>query len=190
LFLALQDNTELSRRYFDHSMRHFSRKFNSYLENHQALGFKGIDDKQQSAIERRKRKLNAKYGASFLKDDYSWADIVVTGRVTFRSLEDLSGIKRFRPYYNLCSEQTHASFNGLGRYFEDGKLILPRMMQQELELKSFIDPMQFTIAVLHEVNDYIIWQFSPESEQNANLLLLKKTFEKLQSSFDKPGDLK
>lgn len=108
---------------------------------------------------------------------------MVKGRATFRSIEDLSGIKRFRPYYNLCSEQTHASFNGLGNYFEAGKLILPRMMQQETELKSFIDPMQFTIAVLHEVNDYILWQFSPEQERSANLLLLKKAFEKLQSSF-------
>jgi hypothetical protein len=183
LFLALQDSTELSRRYFDHSMRHFDRKVKSYLENHQVLGFKAIEKKQLLAIERRRRGLTAKYGAAFLKDDYSWAETVVKGRATFRSLEDLSGIKRFRPYYNLCSEQTHASFNGLGKYFDNGKLILPRMMQQDLELRSFIDPMQFTIAVLHEVNDYIIWQFSPESERSANLLLLNKTFERLQSSF-------
>jgi hypothetical protein len=187
LFLALQDNTELSGRYFDHSMRHFDRKMKSYLENHKDLGFKAIDKKQQSAIERRKKKLTAKYGDSFLKGDYSWAETVVKGRATFRSIEELSGIKRFRPYYNLCSEQTHASFNGLSNYFEGGKLILPRLMQQEIDLKSFVDPMQFTIAVLHEVNDYIIWQFSPKSEQSANLLLLKKTFEKLQSSFDQPG---
>lgn len=185
LVLALQDNTELSKRFFDHSLRHSVRKISSYTSNHQALGFKPLPKRQYSMMERRKKKLTKKYGKSFLKEDYAWAQPLAKGKITFRTLEEIAQLSRFRPYYTLCSEQIHSNFNGLERYFEDGKLILPRLMRQEYEPERFIDPMQFSVAILHEVNDYIIRQFSPESEQSANILLLKKTFEKLLASFEK-----
>lgn len=183
LVLALQDSPELSKRFVDHSLRQSRRKISSYIDNHQALGFKSLPKSMHGVVERRKNKLIAKYGKSFLENDYGWAEPLAKGHVTFRTLEDLTQLSRFRSYYILCSEQIHTGFNGLGKYFEGKKLILPRIMRQDVELKSFVDPMQFTVAILHEVNDYIIWHFSSETEQSANILLLKKAFEKLLETF-------
>ena len=46
--------------------------------------------------------------------------------------------------------------------------------------------MQFTLSILHEVNDYILYEFSIEDEYNVNKLLMRKVFEKQQKTFDKP----
>ncbi len=66
---------------------------------------------------------------------------------------------------------------------EGNKIILPKLLNQDIETDVFIESMQFTIAILHEVNDYIIWEFSTPDEQNVNLLIFKKIFERLQNSF-------
>ncbi len=62
-------------------------------------------------------------------------------------------------------------------------LILPKLITQEVDTKSFIDPMQFTIAILHEVNDYVLYEFSTQDEFKVNSIFIKKIFEKLQNSY-------
>lgn len=68
---------------------------------------------------------------------------------------------------------------------DGNKIILPRLIKQDLELEAFIDPMQFTISILHEINDYILYEFSTQNEYEVNVSLMRKIFEKQQNSFDK-----
>jgi hypothetical protein len=69
---------------------------------------------------------------------------------------------------------------------EGNKIYLPRLLRQDFEFDKFIDPMQFTISILHEINDYILYEFSIKDEYNVNVLLMRKVFEKQQKTFDKP----
>ena len=69
---------------------------------------------------------------------------------------------------------------------DGNKIILPSLVTPEIEFDAFIDPMQFTVSILHEINDYILYEFSIEDEYNVNTLLMKKVFEKQQRTFDKP----
>ena len=73
---------------------------------------------------------------------------------------------------------------------EKNKIILPRILQQDFEFDKFIDPMQFTLSILHEINDYILFEFSIEEEYSVNTLLMKKIFEKQQKTFDKQDQAK
>lgn len=57
---------------------------------------------------------------------------------------------------------------------ENGGVILPRILSQATELKSFIDPMQFTISLLHEVSDLFLYNVSIPHEYGINVKLLKR----------------
>ena len=69
---------------------------------------------------------------------------------------------------------------------DGNKIILPWLVTPEIEIDAFIDPMQFTVSILHEINDFILYEFSVKDEYNVNTLLMKKIFEKQQRTFDKP----
>lgn len=183
LVLASEDNTELSQRFYDHSIKNSKRKVTSYKENYKALRFRPLPDSTFTILEEEKKKLTSKYGNDFLENEYGWADILFKGKANFRLLEGKAEMNMYRPYYLLCSEQIHSNFNGFKNFMESNKVILPRFLKQESELQAFIDPMQLTISVLHDINDYIMWEFSTKHEQNANLLFLRMIFEKLQNSY-------
>ena len=101
-------------------------------------------------------------------------------------LEERVVMNRFRPYYILCCEQVHSNFNGFKKFMHGNKIILPWLLTPEIEFEMFIDPMQFTINILDEINDYILFEFSIEDEYNVNKLLMRKVFEKQQETFAKP----
>ncbi|TLX74924.1 hypothetical protein E9993_11035 [Labilibacter sediminis] len=187
LVLASENNIELSQRFYDHSIRNSKRKITCYNENFEALKFKPLPESTQINVEDQQNKMIAKYGKEFLKNDYGWADILFKGKANFKLLEEKIEMNKYRPYYVLCSEQIHSNFNGFNSYMERNKIILPRLLKQEIDLKSFIDPMQFTISILHEVNNYILWEYSVKEEQNTNLLFLKRIFEKMLNTFDEKG---
>ena len=106
-------------------------------------------------------------------------------KASFRLLEERVEMNRFRPYYLMCCEHIHPSFNSFKDFMEGNKIILPRILRQDVELDKFIDPMQFTLSILHEINDYILYEFSIEEECNVNILLMRKVFEKQQKTFNK-----
>ena len=130
--------------------------------------------------------MSEKYGKDFIVNEFGWADDLFTGKqkANLRLIEQRVEMSRFRPYYLLCSEQIHSSFNGLQRFMEGNKIILPRLIKQDLDLQAFIDPMQFTISILHEINNYILYEFSSRNEYEVNVSLMRKIFEKQQDSFD------
>ncbi len=105
-------------------------------------------------------------------------------KANLRLLEERISFSRFRPYYLLCSEHTHSNFNGFKKYMSGNKIILPSLLHQEIEPNAFIDPMQFTVMILHEVNHYILFQFSDRNEFSVDYKFLRKIFEQMLKTFD------
>lgn len=188
LVLALENDNELAEKYLQHSIKNSKRKIISYQKNYNKLKFKPLPKKTEQIIQSEIDKMNTLYGKDFLNNEYGWADNLFKGRqkANFMLLEERVEMSRFRPYYLMCCEQIHSNFNGFKRFMDGNKIILPRLVRQEIDFESFIDPMQFTISILHEINDFILYEFSIEEEYNANVLLMEKVFEKQQKTFDKP----
>jgi len=65
-------------------------------------------------------------------------------------------------------------FNGLNDFSSGKKIYLPRITKQNIEKKKFIDPMQFTISILHDVNNAILYQISADEEYDVNLKMLEE----------------
>lgn len=185
LVLALENDNELADKYYQHSAKNSKRKLLSYQKNYKELKFKALPNSSEKKLQSEIDKLNARYGKSFIDNEYGWADSLFTGKANFKLLEEKVKMDKFRLYYTLCCEQVHSNFNGFKPFMEGNKIILPRLLQPEIEFDSFIDPMQFTVSILHEISDFILYEFSIEDEYKVNMLLMKKIFEKQQRTFDK-----
>jgi len=188
LVLALENDNELADKYLQHSLRNSKKKILSYNKNYKELKFKALPKSTEKIVQSEVEKMNNLYGKEFLENEYGWADSLINGKqkANFMLLEERVEMNRFRPYYTLCCEQVHSNFNGFKNFMDGNKIILPRLIKPEIEFTAFIDPMQFTISILHEINDYILYEFSIEEEFNVNVLLMKKVFEKQQKTFDIP----
>ena len=192
LVLACENDIELSNRYIQHSLRNSRRKVSSYQKNYEALKFTALSKSTKRKLEANIGKMDARYGKDFLDNEYGWADSLFDGKqkANFMLLEERVEMSRFRPYYIWCCEQVHSNFNGLRKFMDGNKIILPWLLAPEIELDAFVDPMQFTVNILHEINDYILYEFSIKEEYNVNVLLMKKVFEKQQKTFYKPQNRK
>jgi len=188
LVLATENNPELADKYFQHSVRNSKRKIVSYQKNYKELKFKALSKTTEQTLQAEVDKMNAKYGKDFLDNEYGWADSLFPGKqkANFMLLEERVEMNRFRSYYILCCEQVHSNFNSFKNFMHGNKIILPWLLTPEIEFEMFIDPMQFTINILDEINDYILFEFSIEDEYNVNKLLMRKVFEKQQETFEKP----
>lgn len=184
LTLVLNDSNELSQRFIDHSNMNSHKKMKSYEDTRQDFNFPSLPNDIQEDVHDKKEELIQKYGKDFVKNAYGWADILFSRKANFRDIESKIDLCKYRTYYIICSEQIHSSFNGINRFMENGKINLSKLMSNEYELGSFVDPMQFTIGVLHEINDYIIWECSTKDEINANILFVNKLFQRLLNTFN------
>lgn len=192
LLLALENNTELADKYFQHSVRNSRKKVLSYNSHHKELKFPPLPSSTEKILQSEVQKMDIKYGKDFLDNEFGWADGLFPGKqkASFRLLEERVEMSRFRPYYLLCCEHIHPNFGSFSNYMEGNKIILPKLLRQDIELDKFIDPMQFTVSILHEINDYILYEFSIEEEYNVNILLMRKAFEKQQKTFDRPKKMR
>lgn len=188
LVLAIENDPKLADKYFQHSVRNARKKILSYNKNYKELKFKPLSSSTEKILMSEVRKAEIRHGKEFLENEYGWADDLFPGnqKASLRLLEERVEMNRFRPYYLLCCEHIHPSFNSFKDYMEGNKIILPRILRQEIDLDKFIDPMQFTLSILHEINDYILYEFSVAEEYNINKLLMRKVFEKQQDTFIKP----
>lgn len=188
LVLALENDNNLTDKYFQHSIRNSKRKIVSFNKNYKELKFPALPKSTEIILQKEIEKMNSRYGKEFLDNEYGWADNLFNDKqkANFMLLEERVEMNRFRPYYILCCEQVHSNFNSFKNFMDGNKIILPRLLRQEIEMDKFIDPMQFTVSILHEINDYILYEFSIEDECNVNQLLMRKVFEKQQRTFDKP----
>lgn len=192
LLLALENDNELADRFYHHAVRNARKKVLSYTTNHQALKFAPLPPSTKKTLKSKVERMEARFGKDFLENEFGWADTLFPGKqkANFRLLEEKVEMSRFRPYYLLCCEHLHPNFNSFKDYMEGNKIILPRLLRQDIELGKFIDPMQFTVSILHEINQYILYEFSIEEEYTVNVLLMRKIFEKQQQTFDKPSKTK
>lgn len=188
LTLALENNNELADRYLQHSVRNSRRKILSYQKNYEELRFKKLPKSTEKKLQSKIDRINAQYGKTFLDNEYGWADNLFDGKqkANFLLLEERAKMSIYRPYYVLCCEQVHSNFNGFRKFMDGNKVMLPWILTPETAFDAFIDPMQFTVSILHEINGYILYEFSVEEEYNVNVLLMKKVFEKQQKTFDEP----
>jgi len=188
LVIALENDNKLADKYFRHSIRNSKRKILSYQKNYKDLKFKALPKSTEKILQNEIDKMNALYGKDFLDNEYGWADDLFSGKqkANFMLLEERVEMNRFRPYYILCCEQVHSNFNGFKNFMDGNKIILPWLVMPKIEFDAFIDPMQFTVSILHQINDYILYEFSIEDEYNVNILLMRKVFEKQQKTFDNP----
>jgi len=185
--IATENSDELANRYFSHSFKNSKKKAISYKNNYKELKFKAPPKKADKIIESEELKLSELYGKEFLDNEYGWADTLFPGKqkANLRNLEDRVKLNRYRPYYLLCTEHAHSNFNGFKDYMIGNKIILPRLIRPEIKHKAFIDPMQFTISILHEVTDYMIFEFSADHEYKINSEFLTKVFKLMQNTFGK-----
>jgi len=185
LFLAENDSDDLTNAFVDHSHMNARKRFRNYKLNYEELNFSPPPKETEEFLSKETERLKQKYGTNFLKNSFGWADQILGKRVNFRDLEDYLKLNKFRPFYTLCSEQIHSSFSSIDRYREQNKIMIERFLNQEYASYSFVDIMQFTGGVLHEVNDYILWEFSIDEELSANITFESKIFEKLLLSLKK-----
>ncbi len=63
-------------------------------------------------------------------------------------------------------------------------MVLDKLTEQTIERSSFVDPMQLTVTTLYIFIDYLLHEYSIEYQYPANVLLFRKTVERLMDSFD------
>lgn len=171
LVLALENDNDLADRYFQHSIRNSKRKILSFNKNYKDLKFPPLPKSTELNLQREIDQIDKQYGKEFLNSEYGWADKLFANKqkANFMLLEERAEMNRFRPYYILCCEQVHSNFNSFKSFMDGNKIILPQLLQQDFEFNKFIDPMQFTLSILHEVNQFILYEFSIEEEYNVNV---------------------
>lgn len=185
LVIAIENDDSLADKYFAHSLKNAKKKVTSYTNNYKELRFKPLSKRTFDNLKKQEDSINAKYGKGFLDNEYGWADGLFPNnqKASLRALEDKVEMKKYRPYYLACTDHTHSNFNGLKSHMFNNRIILNRIHQREIDLEAFIDPMQFTISILYEVTDYILYTFSAESEYNINSNFLLKVFKSMQETF-------
>lgn len=177
LITLLEENdNKLTKKFIDHSFRNSKKKIVSYRKNHEELKFGPVPHKVEEDLEIEEKRIKELYGNEFIKNEFGWANDLIPGKqkASLYLLEERIKLNKYRPFYLLCCEHTHLGFNSFNNYMENGGVILPRILSQATELKSFIDPMQFTISLLHEVSDLFLYNVSVAHEYAINVKLLKR----------------
>lgn len=189
LLMKHVDNAALQTKFVDHFHRSKRKKIESHNKHRKALKFRPIEQAELDNLAQRVEEFNAEFGNDFLDDEYGWCNDLFEQkkRVTLRDIEDHNGVTRFRPFYIWASDYTHPNFAAMMDFFEPGtqKLNLAEVDRQSLEPQTFLDPMQLTVAVLHEVNVSFLQIYSFRNEQHLNLELFRQIFEAMLASFDK-----
>lgn len=185
LILALENDPALADKFYSHSLRNSQKKVVSYNKHHKELKFKPLPKSTANNLQTSIQNVEKQYGKDFLDTEFGWADDLFPGKqkANFRLLEEKGEMSRYRPYYLWCCEQLHSNFNGLKNFSIGNKVILPWILDKDVDLEGFVDPMQFTISVLHDINDYILYEFSAKHEYDVNVMLLKKIFAQHQSHY-------
>lgn len=184
--LLMQKDDELANKYMNHSIKNTKKKIDSFTKHHLELGFKPLDQETHSEVLKRELSAKDKYGKDFLKNEYGWADDLIKGKTkaSLRLLAEMCKMDYFRPYYLLCSDHTHSGFDNQKLFHKNGVYYLDTFLNPSITKEEFIDPMQFTIAVLQRVNDQFLHVFSISHEYLININLLKEIADNLLKQFN------
>jgi hypothetical protein len=111
-FFISEHGHEIARRYLGHDaiQRHKSAVlYNAY---HEQLGYEPFTSGEFEAVKKAYDAALAEFGPGF-GNDWGWA-IPALGRapLTFRSIEQVTGLSHFRPYYRMASDAVHPNVHG------------------------------------------------------------------------------
>jgi hypothetical protein len=186
IILMMNKDEELANKFREHAIKNTKKKVDSFTKHHKELGFNPLDEKTNIEVGDRVLSVKNKYGKEFIDNEYGWADGLIDGKgkANLRLLAEICGMDYFRPYYLLCSDHTHSGFDNQNFFKRDGIYQLGAFLSQTADSKKFVDPMQFTVAVLNRVNDHILYNFSVPHEYLINIKLLKNLADNLLKQFD------
>jgi Family of unknown function (DUF5677) len=183
--LLKEKNEDLAKKFMNHSLKNSKKKILSYGLNHEELNFPPLPTELTNDLKKEEERIEKLYGKEFIKNEYGWADELIEGnqKASLRELEKRCQLSRYRPYYLMCSEHSHIGFNALNGYKEENSVILPRIIKQNLSLQKLIDPIQFTVSIMYDVNDYFLHTISIDHEYDINIKFLKKISNELIKTF-------
>lgn len=182
-----EQNDELAKKFKAHSLRNSKKKIESYNKNYKELKFKPLSQRNLNNLNIQEKTITEEYGKEFIDQEFGWADELFPGKkkANLRELEMKFNMTRFRPYYLMCSEHIHMGYNSFNDFRVSGKINLAAINFQETNFKRFIDPMQFTTAILHQISDLLLHEVSVKSEYYINSEFLEAIHKKLLESFKK-----
>lgn len=182
-----ENDEELTLKFKAHGIRNSKKKLESYIKNYKELKFKPPTKANLEKLRKQEELISEKYGRGFMDQEFGWADQLFPGkqRANLRELEIRLNLTKFRPYYLMCSEHIHLGYNTFNDFRISGKINLASMNFQELDFKKFIDPMQFTTAILHEISDRLLYEVSVPSEYNVNSEFMRTLHKKIIEAAEK-----
>jgi len=185
--ILIENNDELARKFKAHSLRNSKKKIESFSKNYQELKLKALSKKNLDRLKNQEQLVTEKYGKEFIDQEFGWADDLFPGKkkANLRELEIRLDMTTFRPYYLICSEHIHLGFNAFNNFSSSGKINLAELNSQETDFSNFIDPMQFTTAILHQISNLLLHEVSVESEYQVNSDFLKALHYKLLDNIKK-----
>lgn len=184
-FMMREYTNELANKFIDHGLRYAQKKAHSFNQHAEDLQFEKVEDEILNNYKDISLEFETKYGKDFLKEEYSWAKTVFNKeKVSFRDIEEYMGMSRYRPFYIWASSYSHCSFESMHDFENNERdIVIDNITQPETEIDAFVDPMQITIAVFHDVNALFIERYSDESECWLNIRLFEEFLLALQNSF-------
>ena len=95
------------------------------------------------------------------------------------------GLNRFRPFYIWTAEYVHPTYTSIDHFIEDNALYINLIASQGFSFSSLIDPLQFTIGILDEVNIVFLEEYSSEEESPINYLIFRRLYERMMDEIGK-----
>ncbi len=187
IFLKHYDDRDLYDRFYDHQYRGKQKRTRSFGKNYEALKWKPLEESILDDLDKKIEEINDRYGKEFLDNEYGWACSLLPDKkkVTLREIEEHVGLNRFRPFYIWTAEYAHPTYTSINHFVEDNALYISRITSQGFSFSSLIDPLQFTIGILDEVNIVFLEQYSSEEESPINYLIFRRQFETMMRNIDK-----
>ncbi|WP_295232390.1 DUF5677 domain-containing protein [Sediminibacterium sp.] len=187
VFLKHYEDLDLFDRFSDHQYRSRQKRTMSFGKNFEALKWKPLDETILDDLDTKIKEINDRYGKEFLESEYGWAHALLPEKkkVTLRELEEHVGLNRFRPFYILTAEYVHPTYTSIDHFIEDNALYISRIVSQGFTFSSLIDPLQFTIGILDEVNIIFLEEYSSEEESPINYLIFRRVYERMMDEIGK-----
>lgn len=180
MLLLRENSDDLTDRFDASGHRDMQARTESYTKRHEDLNFPPLEPELIMNIEQKGAWLKENFEAQLFKQDYGWASKAITEKPTFRAIENHVGMGRYRPFYIWASTFAHPSFERLTDFWKDeDKIVLDRIISQDQDLQSYVDPMQLTLSCFHEINTAFLDIFSADHQYEANLSMLGKIYDKL-----------
>ncbi len=112
MFLA-ENEQEVSERFLRHRNIECWKSMEVYQRDASRLGLVPFRQEDEETANTECKQLIQKYGKQY-ENDYGWVpDVLIPGRVTFRTIEQRVGLNHLRPYYKWACEKIHANSNTL-----------------------------------------------------------------------------